>query len=297
MHRPTCVGVVSIIAMIAACKKDPSDGGAGSAIASSSASMAASAAAGSSAGAGSSTAPSAAGSGSASTASGSGSGAAEDPRFAALSPEDRRTCKSYATCRVQELRDDDPNAEAQRPAIRDRCFAAWVNLEPAEQKKLASCADRGGECGSVLACFESSNGFGSSAGSSAAPSGSAAGAGSTPAAADNSYGRAAFLADPLCIEVADKVRECVAKPEFIAALDDGATAKQKKLNARLRRGVKDWQASDELCHNAWDLLNYEYVGFLANPVAFKAKNALASCGEFGAAVKTAGGMLGGKTVG
>ncbi|HEX8113698.1 MAG TPA: hypothetical protein VF516_38465, partial [Kofleriaceae bacterium] len=109
------------------------------------------------------------------------------------------------------------------------------------------------------------------------------------------YNKAAFLADPLCMQVADKIRECVGKPEFIAALDSGATAQQKKTNARLRKGVKKWQSSYELCHNAWDLLNYEYTGFLDKPAVFKAPNALASCAELGAAVKAGGGLVGGKT--
>jgi hypothetical protein len=114
-------------------------------------------------------------------------------------------------------------------------------------------------------------------------------------AADASYDKAAFLADPLCVQVADKIRACADKPEFVAALDDGATAQQKKVNARLRRGVKKWQTSHELCTNAWDIMNYEHTGFLDNPVPLKAADALSSCATLGTAVKAAGGLVGGDT--
>ncbi len=144
-----------------------------------------------------------------------------------------------------------------------------------------------------------SAGGGSAAAGAAAPdsaAGSGAGSG-TAASGDGAaqYNKAAFLADPLCVQVADKIRECVTKPEFIAALDDGASAQQKKVNARLRKGVKKWQSSFELCHNAWDILNYEYTGFLDQPAVFKAPGALASCAGLGAAVKAGGGLVGGKT--
>jgi hypothetical protein len=140
-----------------------------------------------------------------------------------------------------------------------------------------------------------------SAGSAAAGSaaGSATGSGSGTAASGGdgaaTYNKAAFLADPLCMQVADKIRECASKPEFVAALDGGAAAPQKKINARLRKGVKKWQSSYELCHNAWDILNYEYTGFLDKPAVFKAPDALSSCAALGAAVKAGGGLVGGKT--
>jgi hypothetical protein len=138
----------------------------------------------------------------------------------------------------------------------------------------------------------SSPATGSAAGSNNAGSGSAAAGGGS---ADADYDKAAFLEDPLCEQVADKIRACADKPEFIAALDDGADAQQKKVNARLRKGVKKWQKAHELCTNAWDIINYEYTGFLDRPVVFKAPNALASCAELGAAVKAGGGLVGGDT--
>ena len=145
-----------------------------------------------------------------------------------------------------------------------------------------------------------------SAGSGSADSGAPANAGSANAgsasagsanagSASAGYDKAAFLADPLCEQIADKIRACVDKAEFIAALDDGATAQQKKVNARLRKGVKKWQKAHELCTNAWDILNYEYTGFLDKPSVFKAPSALSSCAELGAAVKAGGGLVGGDT--
>lgn len=161
--------------------------------------------------------------------------------------------------------------------------------EPGAQGSAAAAT--GGSSGSSAA--------GSAAAGAAAPdraAGSGTGSG-TAASGDGAapYNKAAFLADPLCVQVADKIRECVTKPEFIAALDGGASAQQKKINASLRKGVNKWQSSFELCHNAWDILNYEYTGFLDQPAVFKAPGALASCAELGAAVKAGGGLVGGKT--
>lgn len=130
-----------------------------------------------------------------------------------------------------------------------------------------------------------------------APVADAAAAPAAGGGADASYTKTAFLADPLCKQVAKKIVECADAPEFATALDDGATAAQKKINARLRKGIADWQSPMELCNNAWGLLNYEYSGFLDSPGVFKAANALASCGELGAAVKAGGGLVGGKTGG
>ncbi|HMG54238.1 MAG TPA: hypothetical protein VK601_12165, partial [Kofleriaceae bacterium] len=141
--------------------------------------------------------------------------------------------------------------------------------------------------GSGASAGSDTAGSGASAGSATAGSGSAAGS----ATAATGYDKAAFLADPLCVQVADQIRACAGKPEFIAALDDGATAAQKKVNARLRKAVKQWQTSHELCSNAWDIINYEYTGFLDNPAPLKAPGALASCGALGAAVKAAGGLV------
>jgi hypothetical protein len=111
---------------------------------------------------------------------------------------------------------------------------------------------------------------GSSAGAGSADSNAGAGSSAGSNNAASGYDKAAFLEDPLCEQVADKIRACVDKPEFIAALDDGADAQQKKVNARLRKGVKKWQKAHELCTNAWDIINYEYTGFLDKPVVFKA---------------------------
>jgi hypothetical protein len=157
----------------------------------------------------------------------------------------------------------------------------------------ASAAGSGATAGgSGATAGSAAAGSGASAAGAAGGAGSATGGGSGAA---GKYDKAAFLADPLCIQVADKIRACAGKPEFATVLDEGATARQKKINARLRRGVKKWQASSELCHNAWDLINYEYTGFLDKPSVFKAPDALSSCIQIAAAVKAGGGLVGGKT--
>lgn len=106
----------------------------------------------------------------------------------------------------------------------------------------------------------------------------------------------AFLHDPFCIQVADKIRECVDKPEFIAALDDGLARKRKRRNERLREAVKDWQTSKEMCTHVWGMMKYEHNGFVENPGPLKAPRALSSCEALGVALKTAGGLVSGRVV-
>ena len=84
-----------------------------------------------------------------------GSAAAPDPRIAALSPEERRTCGIYATCKVTGLRDDDPQADEKRPQFLNECLAAWVNVPATEKKKIAECADAVGACFGPPPCFDS----------------------------------------------------------------------------------------------------------------------------------------------
>ena len=97
-----------------------------------------------------------AGSGSDSGSASSGSAAAApDPRIAALSPQERRTCGIYATCKVAGLRDDDPQAPAKQPRFEQDCLKVWVTLSADEQKKVADCADKVGECQGPPDCFDS----------------------------------------------------------------------------------------------------------------------------------------------
>jgi hypothetical protein len=103
-----------------------------------------------------------------------------------------------------------------------------------------------------------------------------------------------FLEHPLCLKVADKIKECAATPEFAAALDDGADDKQKKINAKLRKAVAKWAESRYLCKDFWALSEYDYSGFLDEPSVFQAPNALDSCATIGAAVKAGGGLVGNK---
>lgn len=97
------------------------------------------------------------GSGSSSgSAAGSSSGsAAPDPRIAALSAEEKRTCGIYATCKVAGLRDDDPQAPAKQPQFEQDCLKVWVTLAADEKKKIADCADKVGECQGPPDCFDS----------------------------------------------------------------------------------------------------------------------------------------------
>lgn len=90
------------------------------------------------------------------TAAGSGSAAlAADPLIAALSPQERRTCGIYATCKVAGLRDDDPQAPKKQPQFEQDCLKVWVTLSADEQKKIANCADKVGECQGPPDCFDS----------------------------------------------------------------------------------------------------------------------------------------------
>ncbi|HEX4455910.1 MAG TPA: hypothetical protein VH143_33850 [Kofleriaceae bacterium] len=136
-------------------------GSAGSAIAGSAAATAGSAMAttGSGSGSGSATPTATAGSGSAtSTATaGSGSAATLDPKFAALDPQERHTCGLYARCKVEGLRDDDPQAESKEPSFENECLTVWVTLHAAEKKKITSCADKVGQCLGPPPCFDSMN--------------------------------------------------------------------------------------------------------------------------------------------
>jgi hypothetical protein len=138
---------------------------------------------------------------------------------------------------------------------------------------------------------------GSSARSSAGDSsGTGSGAGSAAGGSGPSgYDKVAFLKDPFCVKVADKIRECVDKPEFIAALDDGISRKKKRRNERRREAVKDWQTSKEMCTHVWGRTNYER-GFVETPAPLKAPHALSSCKALGGAVKMAGGLIGGRTI-
>jgi hypothetical protein len=92
-----------------------------------------------------------AGSGSASA----GSAAALDPKFESIPPEERRTCRIYARCKVEGLRDDDPQAEAKKPSFENACLTVWVTLSAADKKKIASCADKVGQCLGPPDCFDS----------------------------------------------------------------------------------------------------------------------------------------------
>lgn len=96
-----------------------------------------------------------AGSGSAAGSAVAGSAATLDPKFEALSAEERHTCGIYAGCKVESMRDDDPNAEAKEPTFENACLEVWVKLSAAEKKKIASCADKVGQCLGPPPCFDS----------------------------------------------------------------------------------------------------------------------------------------------
>jgi hypothetical protein len=97
-------------------------------------------------------------SGSGSAAVATGSGSATTGSAAALEsipPEERRTCGIYARCKVEGLRDDDPQAEAKKPSFENACLTVWVTLSAADKKKIASCADKVGQCLGPPDCFDS----------------------------------------------------------------------------------------------------------------------------------------------
>jgi hypothetical protein len=67
-----------------------------------------------------------AGSGSATaTTAGSGAAATLDPTFAALDAQERHTCGIYARCKVEGLRDDDPQAASKAPTFENACLRVW----------------------------------------------------------------------------------------------------------------------------------------------------------------------------
>ena len=156
----------------------------------------------------------------------------------------------------------------------------------------SAAGSSGAESGSAEA---PSAGSGAAA-SSNAGSGSAASAGPSAGSSAGDYDKVAFLNDRFCIQVADKIRECVDKPEFIAALDDGVSRKRKRRNERLREGVKNWQTSKEMCTRVWGMMDFDRSGFVGHPAPLKAPHALSSCEALGGAVRTAGGLVGGRAV-
>ena len=97
-----------------------------------------------------------AGSGSATaTTAGSGAVATLDPTFAALDAQERHACGIYARCKVEGLRDDDPQAASKAPTFENACLRVWVTLDTAEKKKITSCADTVGQCLGPPPCFDS----------------------------------------------------------------------------------------------------------------------------------------------
>jgi hypothetical protein len=156
-----------------------------------------------------------------------------------------------------------------------------------------SAASAGSSSGSSAGSGAGSDPRSSAGGSS----GTGSGAGSAAGGSEHSgYDKVAFLHDPFCIQVADKIRECVDKPEFIAVLDEGVTRRRKRRNERLREGVKNWKTSEEMCTRVWGMMNYEHTGFVDNPAPLKAPRALSSCEALARAVKAAGGLVSGRTV-
>jgi len=97
----------------------------------------------------------------------------------------------------------------------------------------------------------------------------------------------------LCPKVLPKIAQCQKDPEFAAALDVGADAKQKKINAKLLREVSKWPEN----MSCGDLApSYQYGGFTYHWDKLAAvPDALASCAKLGAAIREAGGLFGGES--
>jgi hypothetical protein len=137
-----------------------------------------------------------------------------------------------------------------------------------------------------------------SAGDTASGSGrvGSAGSGSAIAAGQGSAAETSFTNTDLCLMVVKKVRECLATPAFIAALDEGATARQKRLNAKLRRQTKAAWPYDarDVCHTYFEEFTFEHPGFLDHAAKLD-DDSLTSCAVLGAAIKNAGGLVGGQT--
>lgn len=94
----------------------------------------------------------------------------------------------------------------------------------------------------------------------------------------------------LCPQLRTKIVECIKDPAFIAALDEGATAKAKKINKALRKEAAEWP--DLTCTNLAP--SYQYSGFLGGLEQLAAiPDLMSSCAKLGAGIKAAGGLFGG----
>lgn len=118
-----------------------------------------------------------------------------------------------------------------------------------------------------------------------APTPDAAAAGAAPSGEPPDY------MATLCPKVLPRIVECQKAPEFAAALDAGASAKQKKINAKLLREVGKWPEN----MSCGDLApSYQYGGFTYHWDKLAAvPDALSSCAKLGAAIREAGGLFGG----
>lgn len=130
----------------------------------------------------------------------------------------------------------------------------------------------------------------------APPAGNAApatGSGAAPTA--GSAAEPAPPGDPreseLCPKVLEKIVACQKDKDFIAALDAGASAKQKQINKQLRKEIADWP--DASCTNLPSA--FEHGGFLYKwGTVVAAPDALESCAKLGEVLQRAGGLFGGE---
>lgn len=112
-----------------------------------------------------------------------------------------------------------------------------------------------------------------------------------PPAADAAPATQADYMAALCPKVLPKIVECQKDATFIAALNVGADAKQKKITKSLLAEVAKWPDG----MSCGDLAPaYQYGGFTYHWDQLAAvPDALDSCAKLGAAIQAAGGLFGG----
>jgi hypothetical protein len=100
------------------------------------------------------------------------------------------------------------------------------------------------------------------------------------------------IGEKMCPDVLAKIIECRKNPEFIAALEAGASAKDLKITKQLLKEVADWPDNFSCGSLA---ASYQYGGFLYHwEKMAAAPDPLSSCAKLGAAIQSAGGLFGGE---
>jgi hypothetical protein len=126
-------------------------------------------------------------------------------------------------------------------------------------------------------------------------SGSAATAATPPAdKGDDEEDDVRFQDSVECVEIVTKIVACQKDASFVSALDQGADAATKKLNATLRKQIaSEWPKPSFACDTYFKWA-FEHVGFLKDPDVLIEDGVLDTCATLGTAIREAGGLPGGE---